>query len=139
MILNKILIVESSNAFMGPPSLIQVSFYTYAVSYYSELYNPPSAPNTNYSRSFVHIDCFNDKKETVGYIKFYDRELIPPNLIIGSSPNYKPVINFHVSRFSDIIGLLRYEKPLILYMNQNTLEGAVVANSYEPIGEQEGV
>ena len=70
-------------------------------------------------------------------IKFFDRELIRPNAYIGSSPNYQPVLNFHISRFKDIMTILHYERPLAISMDPNTLKRSVTANAYEPVGEQE--
>jgi len=52
----------------------------------------------NLDRSFGYITCYHEK-EAVGYIKFFDRELIPPNAYIDSSPNYQLVLNFHIFRF----------------------------------------
>jgi hypothetical protein len=120
-----------------PLSFIQKNFNYYSVSLYSELYNPANAPNTDYSRSLGYITCYSEKVP-VGYIKFYDRELIPPNQIFGP-PNYEIVLNFHISRFNDMMTLLLYEKPLVITMDPTTLKGSVTANSSEPIGEQEGV
>lgn len=124
---------------MGPPlPFIQRSFSYYTLDYYSELYQPANAPNTDYSRSFGYITCYTDKKEAIGYIRFYDRDLVPPNAYTGSSPNYHLILNFHISRFKDIVTVLQYEKTLALTMDPNTLVGSVSAISYEPVGEQEG-
>lgn len=40
------------------------------------------------------------------YIKFCDCKLIPPNAYVGSSPNYQPILNFHISGFKDIMTIL---------------------------------
>ena len=71
------------------------------------------------------------------YIKFFDRELIPPNAYIGSSPNYQRVLNFYICRFKDIMMILHYEKPLAITMVPNTLLASVTANAYVPVGELE--
>jgi hypothetical protein len=123
---------------MPPLPVIQRNFNYYTLGLYSGLYTPANVPNTDYSRSFGYITCYHEK-EAVGYIKFFDRELIPPNSYIGSSPNSQPVLNFHISRFNDIMTILHYEKTLAIIIDPNTLQGSVSAISYEPVGEQEGV
>ncbi|MFE2757052.1 hypothetical protein ACFXGA_34160 [Actinosynnema sp. NPDC059335] len=47
-------------------------------------------------------------------------------------------LHYPVSALSDILGILRYEKPLRLDFHDDTLVG-VLSTTAEPIGEQEGV
>lgn len=70
----------------------------------------------------------------VGRIVFYkDDASIPPNANYSSGPS----IHFPVSRFNDIITILRYEKPLYLFLNTANLIGIVATEEHEPVGEEE--
>jgi len=44
-----------------------------------------------------------------------------------------------ISRFNDIITLLRYEKPFRMYFDDSKKEASIQSFSHEPVGEQEGV
>jgi len=44
-----------------------------------------------------------------------------------------------ISRFNDIITLLRYEKPFRMYFDDSKKEASIQSFSNEPVGEQEGV
>ena len=48
-------------------------------------------------------------------------------------------LNFHypISRFNDIVNILRYEKPLYLLMITHSWSGGLVTDELEPVGEQE--
>ena len=70
----------------------------------------------------------------VGRIVFFnDDAAIPPNANYTSGPS----IHFPLSRFNDIITMLRYEKPLYLFLNLNNLIGIVATADAEPVGEEE--
>jgi hypothetical protein len=61
--------------------------------------------------STPYVTLTGNDHETVfilidSYIKFFDCELIAPNECVGSSPNYQPVLNFHISRFKNIMTIL---------------------------------
>lgn len=42
-----------------------------------------------------------------------------------------------MSRFNDIVGILRQEKPLYLFLNLSNLIGIVATSDLEPVGEEE--
>ncbi len=70
----------------------------------------------------------------VGSIIFYkDGTDIPANV---SYP--EPSIHFPLSRFNDVMTILREEKPLYLFLNENSRIGMVGTCELEPTGEQEG-
>jgi hypothetical protein len=48
-----------------------------------------------------------------------------------------PVIHYPLGRFDHIIGILRYEKPLYLFLNLDNLIGHVATSELEPTGEEE--
>jgi hypothetical protein len=112
---------------------IEKKFDSFNVSYLSLNFGDP--PNIG-SRCMAYIDC-RDGQKPVGGIKFFDREPPPPNSYHGSYPNYTPTINFHISRFNDIINILRYQKPLSLWFDFIKLDGGVTSTVYESIGQQE--
>jgi len=79
------------------------------------------------------LSCYTSSPwEYVGRMVFYSDNL-PPNTTTG---NDLPSLHFFASQFNDIINILRYEKPLSLRMNTDTLKGDL-ATSSEEIGEQE--
>jgi hypothetical protein len=61
--------------------------------------------------------------------------------MIAPFPNVKlnsgPYINFAISRFNDVITILREEKPLYLSFNTNNKVGGVVTDEREEVGEEE--
>jgi hypothetical protein len=58
---------------------------------------------------------------------FNDSEIVPKNDFFGTLPNYLAVLNFHISRFNDIINILRNEEKIFVYLNPNTLDGEISA------------
>jgi hypothetical protein len=114
-------------------SQIERQFDNFNVSYFSE--NFGESPNFG-SRCMAHIECRDGDKQ-VGAIKFFDREPAPSNSYHGSHPYYIPVLNFHISRFNDIINILRYQKPLSIWFDFNRLDGALTSPIYETIGQEE--
>ncbi len=70
----------------------------------------------------------------VGRIVFFREDSpIPPNANYSSGPS----IHYPLSRFNDIISILRYEKPLYLFLNLDNLIGIVATAQKEPVGEEE--
>lgn len=71
----------------------------------------------------------------VGRIVFFpDEGALPPNVNYASGPS----IHYPLSRFNDVISILRYEKPLYLFLNLDNLIGFVATQDLEPTGEEEG-
>jgi len=94
-------------------------------------------PNTETSRSFAAISLF-DGHTWVGAIGFMDRE----KLDLNSYKDNVIFMNCHISRFNDIINIIRYEKPLRIVFDPNKVEAWIEtkpSGQYEPVGEQEGV
>jgi hypothetical protein len=82
------------------------------------------------------IGCWNlVTKVRVGSIGFADWDPINDN----SYTNNQIHLQFHVSRFNDIISILRYEKPLTLKIDTTSSNGWIATSdsAYEPVGEQE--
>jgi hypothetical protein len=98
---------------------IQVDFDSYKYWYYSG--HPYEAL----------IYCYK-AGAYVGRIVFFTDGSVPPN---ASYP--EPSIHYPISRFADIIGTLRYEKPLYLFLNLDNLIGLLATTDLEPAGEQE--
>lgn len=64
---------------------------------------------------------------------FKDSAPIPPN---ASYP--EPSIHYPLSRFNDVINILREEKPLYLFLNLDNKIGILGTTDTEPAGEEEG-
>ncbi len=70
----------------------------------------------------------------VGRIVFFkDESTIPDNANYSSGPS----IHYPLSRFNDVINILRQEKPLYLFLNLNNKIGIVATSDREPVGEEE--
>ena len=65
-------------------------------------------------------------------IVFYDELPIRRNKALGKIP----VLYFHISLLSDIMDMLRNERPLYIQLNTDYWNG-VLSTSAEPIGELE--
>lgn len=100
---------------------IDRDFDNFYVSYASLDLDDSTNPGT---KSWAYITCLN-KNQMVGTIVFYERQPPPINSYRGSPPNYNLRINFHISRFNDIINILRYHRPLSLSLDLVRLDGAV--------------
>ncbi len=96
-------------------------FDTYRIFYYSG------------KTDAAHIYCYM-AGTCVGRISFFrEGAIVPPNSTFENGPDLK----FPIGRFSDIIGILRHEKPLTLHLNQTNLIGLLATGDLEPIGEEE--
>jgi hypothetical protein len=86
----------------------------------------------------AYINCFDSKKHQVGVIKFlYDTVSLRANTIV---PNIGAVIHYHLSRFNDVIGLLKHGKQgaqsmLISFDSANNVF-ALCNNLYVPVGSK---
>jgi hypothetical protein len=79
------------------------------------------------------IYCYQGGKYVGRIVFFKDDSSIPQNANYSSGPS----IHFPISRFNDIILILRYEKPLYLFLNLDNLIGIVATSEHEPVGEEE--
>ena len=70
----------------------------------------------------------------IGNINFHkDAAPLPANTLVSGTHT----INYHLSRFRDVLQILQYEKPL--QVNVANGVGNLLATGFEPVGEQEGV
>lgn len=75
-----------------------------------------------------------------GRIGFYpDAGPVVPNGTIAPMGTTVPAINYPVSRFKDVMDMLRFEKPLYIWFDSGTGVGFVGTSQMEAVGEQEGV
>jgi hypothetical protein len=79
------------------------------------------------------INCYKNNK-LVGEIRFYKDDF---NIPVSNIQDGILKINFPISRFNDVITILRYEKPLYIVVNTQHNFGGVANTSKEPIGEEE--
>jgi hypothetical protein len=72
----------------------------------------------------------------VGVLKFYQTIPANCNKLIGN--NFIQLC-YYISRFNDIVNILRYEKPLFIFINEQNLAGGIWTKegAYEPVGEEE--
>lgn len=81
------------------------------------------------------ITCFNGMAY-VGRLIFYpDDVTLPENMMHNNAPS----LHFHTTHFNNLITMMRYEKPLAVFMDTATKRGGVTTSEREPVGEQEGV
>ncbi|MDX9956669.1 MAG: hypothetical protein RBT75_21400 [Anaerolineae bacterium] len=100
---------------------ITKEFDTYRIFYYSGRIDA------------AHIYCYKDGA-CVGRISFFkEGEVIPENSTFENGPDLK----FPISRFGDVTGILRHERPLTLHLNLSNLVGLIATGDLEPIGEEE--
>ena len=100
--------------------IISEEFNEYAVQYYTDY--------------FLHaiIRCFKDSVFK-GRLYFYkDGTTLPPSEIISNNIQ----LNFSEQSFSEIMDLLRNEKPLFIHLNDRTNIGWLATNR-EQVGEEE--
>jgi hypothetical protein len=109
---------------------IDQEFDSYAVVYHSDA---TASVNPVYSDNWAEIFCYLNGK-IVGVMRFYPNENLPVNSYFGGSPNYYPEIKFRLSKFDDVIKLLRYEKSLRLFLNRDNLNGGLMSGS-KSVGE----
>ena len=83
----------------------------------------------------VEIDCFDDNFNRKGIIYFFPETTQLP----ANNKNINGIyLYFRLSRFTDVMTILKEEKPLHLCLNTTNLVGYIGTGS-EPVGEQEGV
>lgn len=80
-----------------------------------------------------HIYCYKAGRYVGRMVFFKDGATIPANANYSSGPS----IHYSLSRFDHIVGILRYEKPLYLFLNVDNLIGHVATSELEPTGEEE--
>ncbi len=81
----------------------------------------------------AYVQIFN-AGSWIGNLNFYtDGAALPANTLVGTTYN----INYHLSRFRDVLQILEYEKPLSVYLGTDGT--GMIMTSFEPVGEQEGV
>jgi hypothetical protein len=80
------------------------------------------------------LNCY-DGDSYVGSISFYKAgATVPPNN--KTSSGYVN-LRYTISQFNDVIGILRYEKPLFLMLSIPSLIGYIATSEAEPVGEEE--
>jgi hypothetical protein len=80
----------------------------------------------------TNIQVYNDN-QSIGYINFTEKLPVSKNSISNEG---KITVRYHIDRFNDIINILRYEKPLRIYIDNESLRGGISTAS-ESTGEQE--
>jgi hypothetical protein len=101
--------------------IVKTEFDAYVIRYYSGAHIEAS------------ILCYKGPA-FVGRCRFFkDDGPIPDNITLKSGP----YINFSISRFNDVITILREEKPLYLGFDTNNNIGGVVTDEREEVGEEE--
>jgi hypothetical protein len=108
---------------------VQNNFNHYVVYYISG-----SSPAIGVAQD-AEIDCFNENGGRAGIIYFYPDSVPLP----GNQKTVNGIyLHYRLSRFADVMTMLKEEKPLYLYL-ETTKKYGYVGTSSEPVGEQEGV
>lgn len=104
-----------------------ISFDSYQIEYYT--------PSPTVITQAI-IRCFKGSTK-VGNIFFNPNGTAIPPSTVGSDGTI--TFYYEISRFNDVISILRYEKPLGLrFISANTF-ASIYTGSNEAVGEQEGV
>ena len=110
-------------------AIVQRDFTRYSVYYITG-----NSPAVGLPQA-AEIDCFTDTGHRAGIIYFYpDGVPLPPNQDTVTGIH----LYYFLSRFSDLMTMIKEERPLYLYLDTVKKSGYVGTNN-EPIGEQEGV
>ncbi len=92
-----------------------------------------SARNSNVLKAIITLCNLEDKE--IGQIKFYnDQTNLPANDTVSSSDLIE--CHYLADQYTEIVDLLRYEKPIFLHFNTTTNMGHI-STKCEPIGELE--
>lgn len=76
----------------------------------------------------------------VGLVQFVKegRDVLGHKLVReGPDSQEIPLLRFSISRFGDVITTMRYEKPLFIEFDDETMYGGI-RTTMEPVGEEEG-
>jgi len=99
---------------------------SYRIAYNSD--NHQAVP-----RMSAPIHLSDKDNNSIGTLRFVDDSPLPKN-IINQDETFD--IFYHIDRFNDIINILRYEKPLWVYIDTQFKSGQIQAIR-EPVGEEE--
>ena len=111
-------------------SVIQKRFTSYDLHYLS---NSTAIYGTRYSNAEVTLNVSNNQEGYIGRIHFREEFPVRANFIdVNNFIN----IHYHINRFNDIINILRYEKPLYIYIETVHYGGGISTES-ERVGDQE--
>jgi hypothetical protein len=102
-------------------SVVRRSFDSYKLWYYS-----------NFSYECL-VYCYLDE-QYVGRIVFYTDDSVPDSYMF---PGDIPSIHYPISKFQDVMGILRHESPLYLFLNIDKHIGIIGTEDFEPTGEME--
>lgn len=80
------------------------------------------------------IYCYQGTSYVGRIVFFKDGAPVPDNANYASGPS----IHYSLTRFDDVVSILRYEKPLYLFLNLDNLIGTLATEEKEPVGEEEG-
>lgn len=69
-----------------------------------------------------------------GRMVFYATGPLPPNGTINPTGTDVPSINYLLTSFEDIWGILRHTRPLYLFLDTGSGVGFVATSGFEPIG-----
>ncbi len=83
--------------------------------------------------ALVWVPCFDNGKQ-VGALTFTKTDAA---LAENSYQDDQISLFYGLDRFDEIVTTLRYESPLFLMLNTDSLEGALITQELEPVGEEE--
>lgn len=100
-----------------------------------------SKPFDSYIISYVSgyphdcvVTCFQADAYAGRLIFYKDGGDVPANVIFNDAPS----LHFNTRHFDNIMAMLRYEKPLMLFYMPSSKTGGIITSEREPVGEQEG-
>ena len=113
----------------SPPTSIEKELDSFMVFYNSFDIDDPRPMSTG-TKAEATIICYN-RSSLAGVINFYEHQPPPVNSYRVSQHSHI-IINFHISRFNDIINILQNHSGLSLWLDFNRLDGALLMSAPDP-------
>ena len=105
---------------------VKNNFNNYKIFYYSSFHMEAT------------IYLYNDEKYVGRIVLMNDDSPLPDNGMFAPFETPQPSIHWPISRFNDLVNILREEKPLYIFLNLTTNFGSINTDDFEPVGEEEG-
>ncbi len=111
-------------------------FDTYQVLVYGGTNLRPSPPPPPPAHVIAMVRCYNGSI-FAGQVVFYRDDQVQPNSSLLPATD-APSISMAISMLDGVLDLLRYSKPLYLFLDTTSGNGFIGTAGLVPVGEEEG-